>query len=204
MIEDARGFPNNTSIGADLCIVGGGAAAISLAMGYIKSGKSIVILPGGGPKQTPQCIDLYRGKVSPEQSHEPLEENRLRMWGGSTTVWGGRCVPFDPIDFESRSWIPGSGWPIGFSELKDYVAQANQLSEAGKADFDARSVFPEKQAELVRGFDDEDFATWPLERWSIPTDYSKRYKTDLEMASNVRVLLHARHSSPAELKWCDA
>jgi len=191
MIEDARGFPNNTSIGADLCIVGGGAAAISLAMGYIKSGKSIVILPGGGPKQTPQCIDLYRGKVSPEQSHEPLEENRLRMWGGSTTVWGGRCVPFDPIDFESRSWIPGSGWPIGFSELKDYVAQANQLSEAGKADFDARSVFPEKQAELVRGFDDEDFATWPLERWSIPTDYSKRYKTDLEMASNVRVLLHA-------------
>lgn len=174
-----------------MCIVGGGAAAISLALGYMKSGRSVILVPGGGPNQTASCIDLYRGKVDPPGSHEPLEENRLRMWGGTTTVWGGRCVPFDPIDFEARPWVPGSGWPIGRDELKDYIAQANELSEAGEADFDARSVFPETQAELLRGFDDEDFATWPLERWSIPTDYSKRYRADLEAASNVRVLLHA-------------
>lgn len=174
-----------------MCIVGGGAAAISLALGYVKSGRSVILVPGGGPHQTAFCIDLYRGKVDPPGSHEPLEENRLRMWGGTTTVWGGRCVPFDPIDFEARPWVPGSGWPIGRDELKDYIAQANELSEAGEADFDARSVFPETQTELLRGFDDENIATWPLERWSIPTDYSKRYGPDLEAASNLRVLLHA-------------
>lgn len=174
-----------------MCIVGGGAAAISLALGYMESGRSVILVPGGGPNQTASCIDLYRGKVDPPGSHEPLEENRLRMWGGTTTVWGGRCVPYDPIDFEARPWVPGSGWPIGRDELKDYIAQANELSEAGEADFDARSVFPETQAELLRGFDDEDFATWPLERWSIPTDYSKRYRAELEAAPSVRVLLHA-------------
>lgn len=194
MIEDARSIPPDTRLDADLCIIGGGAAAISLALEYMKSGRKTIILPGGGPNQTASGIDLYRGKVSPAGSHEPLEENRLRMWGGTTTVWGGRCVPFDPIDFESRPWIPDSGWPVGLDDLKDYISQANELSEAGAADFDARSVFPETQAEIVRGFDNEEFASWPLERWSIPTDYSKRYRAELESEPNVRVLLHAHAS----------
>ena len=191
MIEDARRISPDTIIEADLCIVGGGSAAISVALEYMKSGRTVVLLPGGGPHQTSSAIDLYRGRVERPRTHEPLEENRLRMWGGTTTVWGGRCIPFDAIDFEERSWVPASGWPVGLDELKEYIARANELSEAGKADFDARSVFPEKQAEILRGFDDEDFATWPLERWSIPTDYSKRYRTDLEVASNVRVFMHS-------------
>jgi choline dehydrogenase-like flavoprotein len=113
------------------------------------------------------------------------------MWGGTTTVWGGRCVPFDPIDFATRSWVPGSGWPISHEELKDHVSRANELSEAGVADFDARTSFPETQGEILRGFDNEELVSWPLERWSVPTDYSKRYRADLEAASNVRVMLHA-------------
>jgi len=191
MIEDARLIAPDSSHEADLCIVGGGAAAIAVALEYMKSGRQIILLPGGGPNQTAAGIDLYRGKVSPAGSHEPLEENRLRMWGGTTTVWGGRCVPFDPVDFESRPWMPDSGWPISLHEIENYISRASELSEAGQADFDARSVFPKTQAEILRTFDDEDFATWPLERWSIPTDYCKRYKPELESASNVRVLLHA-------------
>lgn len=191
MIEDARLIPAGTRIEADLCIVGGGAAAISLALEYIKSGLQTIVLPGGGPNQTASAIDLYRGKVNPKGSHEPLEENRLRMWGGTTTVWGGRCIAFDPVDFEARPWVADSGWPISLEELKDHLSRASELSEAGDADFDARSVFPNTQAEIIKGFDDKDFATWPLERWSIPTDYSKRYRAELESAPNVRVLLHA-------------
>jgi hypothetical protein len=26
--------------------------------------------------------------------------NRKRQFGGTTTVWAGVCLPFDPIDFE--------------------------------------------------------------------------------------------------------
>ncbi len=191
MIEDARMIAPGSCLEADLCIVGGGAAAISLALEALKSGMTVIVLPGGGPNQTAASIDLYRGKVNPTGSHEPLEENRLRMWGGTTTVWGGRCIPFDAVDFEARPWVPGSGWPISLHELRDYLSRASELSEVGEADFDARSVFPETQAEILKGFDDEDFATWPLERWSIPTDYSKRYRAELESAPNVRVLLHA-------------
>lgn len=191
MIEDARTIQPGTRLSADLCIVGGGAAGISLALGIMKSGGTVILIPGGGSNQTASAIDLYRGKVDPRGSHEPLEENRIRMWGGTTTVWGGRCVPFDPIDFEERHWVPDSGWPVGLAELQDYIAKANELAEAGAADFDARSVFPGTQHEILHGFDDESLATWPLERWSIPTDFSKRYRAELESAPKVRVLLHA-------------
>jgi choline dehydrogenase-like flavoprotein len=191
MIEDARSIPAGTCLTADLCIVGGGAAAISLALEYMKSGREVVLVPGGGWNQTASAIDLYRGKVSPPGSHEPLEENRLRMWGGTTTVWGGRIVPFDPVDFEARPWVPGSGWPITLESLREPIARACELSEAGTADFDARSAFPKTQPEILKSFDNADLATWPLERWSIPTDFSKRYRPDLESAPSVRVLLHA-------------
>ncbi len=191
MIEDARKINPGTVLEADLCIVGGGSAAISVAMGYKDSGRSVILIPGGGPNQTATGIDLYRGKVSPPGSHEPLEENRLRMWGGTTTVWGGRCVPYDPIDFEKRSWIPDSGWPISHADVQPYMQPACVLSEAGVAEFDARKTFPNKQAEILKGFDNEELVSWPMERWSVPTDYSKRYRADLDEAPNVRVLIHA-------------
>jgi len=199
MIEDARNIEPGTILNVDLCILGGGAAAISLCLEYMNSGRSVILLPGGGPSQTASCIDLYRGKVSPSASHEPIEENRIRMWGGTTTVWGGRCVPFDAIDFKKREWVPDSGWPVKLEEIEPYIAKANELSEAGKADFDARSVFPKTQPEILRGFDCEDIATWKLERWSIPTDFSRRYRTEIEKAPNVRILLHA-HGIHLQLK----
>lgn len=191
MIEDARKIKSGSILEADLCIVGGGSAAISVAMRYLDSGNSIIMIPGGATNQTALGIDLYRGKVSPSGSHEPLEENRLRMWGGTTTVWGGRCVPFDPIDFEHRDWIPGSGWPIRHESLDRYWEPACRFSEAGDAAFDARKVFPNTQKEIVRGFDNDQLVSWPLERWSVPTDYCRRYRPDLDAASNVRVLIHA-------------
>lgn len=192
MIEDARNIAAGSRLEADLCVLGGGPAAIATALEYMKSGRSVIIVPGGGPNQTPSAIDLYRGKVSPPGSHEPIEENRLRMWGGTATVWGGRLVPFDPIDFERRDWVPHSGWPIGHEELKKYVAEACALSEGGLAEFDARRAFPDKQAEMIGGFDNADFATWPLERWSVPTDYSRRYDREFRESPAVRVLLHAQ------------
>lgn len=191
MIEDARQIRPDEVLEADLCIVGGGAAAIAVAMGYKDSGRTIILIPGGGSNQTAFGIDLYRGKVAPTGSHEPLEENRLRMWGGTTTVWGGRCVPFDHIDFESRSWIPDSGWPIGHGDVEPFMEAACRLAEAGAPEFDARKVFPATQPEIIKGFDNDDLVSWPLERWSVPTDFSTRYRADLETAANVRVLMHA-------------
>lgn len=191
MIEDARKIPRDAQLETDLCVIGSGAAGITVATEYLRTGRSVIVIPGGGRHQSSQGLDLYRGKVDPPGSHEPLEENRLRMWGGTTTVWGGRCIPFDPIDFQFRSWVPNSGWPIRLDDLRDEISRGNRFSEAGKADFDARTTFPDRQQEILTGFDNDDLVSWPLERWSVPTDYAKRYRLELDFASSVRVLLHS-------------
>ena len=49
---DARELDNNTIIEGDLCIVGAGAAGISMALDWNKSGKKVILLEGGGLNTT--------------------------------------------------------------------------------------------------------------------------------------------------------
>src|SRR5438552_238981 len=112
MIEDARRIPAGTTMECDVCIVGGGAAGISIATELAGNNCRVVLLEGGGKIETAQGRDIHRGFVAPGSSHERLEKYRRRQWGGSTAAWGGRCVPFDEIDFEKRDWVPHSGWPF--------------------------------------------------------------------------------------------
>ena len=199
MIEDARKIPAGTTLDADLCIIGGGPAGISIAREFAGTGKKVILLVGGGRRERADYRDLYRGFAEPPGSHEPLEENRPRVLGGGTTVWGSRCVPYDPIDFEKREWIPHSGWPITYESLRPHFERANVICETGDFRYDARDVFPDKQREMIAGFDGADIATWQLERWGPPTDFGRRYEKDLRTAENISVLLHA-HATNLQLE----
>jgi choline dehydrogenase-like flavoprotein len=46
-----------------------------------------------------------------------------------------RYLPLDPIDFETRSWVPHSGWPITFQDLVPYYDRARALCGLGPFDF---------------------------------------------------------------------
>ena len=45
---DARNIDNNTVIEGDICIIGAGAAGISMALEWINSGHKVILLEGGG------------------------------------------------------------------------------------------------------------------------------------------------------------
>ena len=192
MIEDAREIPNQTILDTTVCILGGGAVGITLARELVRNGIEVILLPGAGKKERKSDRDRYRGRADPPGSHEPLEENRKRVFGGTTTAWGGRCVPFDPIDFEPRSWIPNSGWPIGWENVQPFLAEAMKLCEAGDTDFDARSAFPTSPAMMGPNFDDPEVVTWPLEKWSPPTNFARKYGPELSEAGRCRILLYGQ------------
>ena len=136
MIENARELPAGAVVDADVCVVGGGAAGITIALELARSPIRVVLLAGGDRHEGADDRDLYRGEIAPGTSHEPLEEGRRRAWGGTTSAWHGRCVPLDRLDLEERSWVADSGWPIGFNELERYIASATDLCEAGPARYD--------------------------------------------------------------------
>ncbi|MCJ9714321.1 FAD-binding protein, partial [Bordetella hinzii] len=141
MILDASTIPDGATLTADLCIVGGGAAGITLALALMDSGLDIVLLESGGPRETPAAQDLYAGTVADARMHPEPDRYRQRRMGGSTTIWGGRCMPFDAIDFERRDYIAHSGWPIGLDDLLPYYPRANQLCEAGDFAYTVQTAF---------------------------------------------------------------
>lgn len=119
----AQGGPDG--IAADVAIIGAGAAGLSLARRLLATGASVAILESGGFDHEDATADLNVGR-SIGLDYYPLKDSRLRFFGGTTAIWGGRCAALDPIDFERRSWVRYSGWPITADELDPYYAEARR------------------------------------------------------------------------------
>lgn len=190
MIESANKVPRGTTIEADVCVVGAGPAGITLALTLAGNGLNVVVLEAGERAHDRRAQSHYEGEVADERLHSPVHRYRLRGLGGSTGSWGGRCVPYDPIDFEARAFVPASGWPISYDGLLPWYAKANTWVEAGRFAYDARTALPDAPP-LLDGFVSDIVHTHGLERFSCPTDFGKRYRKRLEAAPDVRVLTGA-------------
>jgi choline dehydrogenase-like flavoprotein len=126
VIADARGVPDGSTLQADLCIIGGGAAGITIARELAGSGANIVLLESGGLELEGETQALNKGE-NVGLPYFPLDAARLRGFGGTTYHWGGVCRPFDPIDFERRPGVPHSGWPIDRATLDAYYPRAREI-----------------------------------------------------------------------------
>jgi len=123
-IDCAREAPE--AVTADVAIVGSGAAGQAAARRLLSRGCSVVLIESGGLDHDSATSDLNRGEIIGQDYH-PLEHSRLRFFGGTTAIWGGRCAEMDPIDFERREWVDYSGWPIGPDEIASYVGEARRM-----------------------------------------------------------------------------
>jgi choline dehydrogenase-like flavoprotein len=191
LLLESNELPNEAALRCELCIVGAGAAGITIARKLIDRGLDVLLLEAGGLAPESATQDLYAGSVVDERLHSPPIRYRQRMFGGTTTIWGGRCVPFDEIDFEHRDYIPHSGWPIERSVLMPYYEDANRLCEAGDFSYRAAEEFGQPLPPMIAGFESANFTTDTLERFSCPTNFGRRYLHKLSNASTLRVLLHA-------------
>lgn len=191
MIEDCMSVPAGTTLESDVCIVGGGPAGISVALQLKDSGLRVILLESGALTPEEETQQLYEGHVADAAMHPPLDRYRQRRFGGSSTIWGGRCMPFDPIDFECRPFVDHSGWPINRTDLDPFYAQANRLCEAGDFAYEANSAFPGGMRPMLHGFNGKYFTTEAIERISCPTDFAHRYAHRLRASASVRVLFHA-------------
>lgn len=111
---------------AEICVVGAGAAGIVLAVKLAHLGHQVTLLEGGGQEIADVEQDVYRSELT-GLPHRGIHSGRFRAHGGTTNKWGGQILELDTIDFESRPWIPGSGWPFPKSELAPHYARALEL-----------------------------------------------------------------------------
>jgi choline dehydrogenase-like flavoprotein len=191
MIDDANSIESGSVLACDLCIVGAGAAGISLALQFLRSDLRVVLLESGSTAPDDATQRLYESDVADPRLHAPGDRYRARRFGGSTTIWGGRCVPFDPLDFASRPWVTDHTWPIGYDDVSRYYPAANELCEAGEYVYDAARAVPGGMRPMINGFDSAHFSADGIERFSCPTDFGARYRHRLAASQSVRVLLNA-------------
>ena len=195
MIVDSNDLEAGQPLVAELCIVGAGAAGITLALALIETGIDVLLLEAGGYDNESATQALYAGEVVDERLHSPPDRYRQRRFGGTTTIWGGRCVPFDANDFELRDYVPHSGWPITREALIPFYGKANRLCEAGPFAYTAAEAFERPLPPMLAGFQSARFSTDTLERFSCPTDFGARYGHRLRAATSIRVILHANVTS---------
>ena len=191
---DARTLPSGTVLTTDLAIIGGGPAGISLALALADSGHDILLLESGDVSFNDKSQSLYEGSQG-GVAYTALDGGRLRFLGGSTNHWGGWCRPLDTIDFEKRSWVPHSGWPITRAALEPYFPKAQTLVEAGPWLYDRADALVNENGPLINLASGGVHTSWfQFSRTKddvLPTHFGTRYQNDLGRAGKIKFLLHA-------------
>src|SRR5579859_3378867 len=188
ILESGNDFAALLSRKVRVCIIGAGAAGISLACELDGCGFEVRLFEAGA--RANHVGDFYEGSATPPHP-EPRQFRRVGF-GGTTAVWGGRCVPFDPIDFERREYLANTGWPITYDEVARFYPAAMEYCDAGRFDFLTRTSLPGAEA-IIRGFKgDEVVDADHIERYSLPTDFGRRYRRQLQKSANVTVMLGLR------------
>lgn len=180
---DARKLENNTVVEGDICIVGAGAAGITLALQFIGSPLKIILLEGGGFEYEPAMQDLYRGK-SVGLSYYSLESSRLHYFGGTTGHWAGYCSQYDDIDFKKRDWVPGSGWPLTREDLEPYYKKAAEILELNT------SLPDENTLKSSLPFD-RNILKDKMWYFSPPVRFGKKYRDAIVNAPNIDLYTYA-------------
>lgn len=186
MIGDGREIDPEKILHYDLCIIGGGAAGITLARDFIGRDRSVVLLESGGLEADPEVQQLYAG-VNQGIPYE-LAGTRLRFFGGTTNHWTGMCRPLSQSDLTARPWVPNSGWPIDASALEPFYPGAQKVCELGPYEYSV----PYWRNQGLGLLDlSRDGLVNQVYQLSPPTRFGKEYRDALRRAQNVAVLLHS-------------
>jgi choline dehydrogenase-like flavoprotein len=127
MIRDFTEFEDGAAVAADICIVRGGAAGITMAREFIGTRFSVLMLEGGGLKAEQK---LYESEVV-GLPRAGVHEGRTRVFGGTTTLRGGQALRLDALDLQKRNWVLHSGWPISREELEPFYDRADRVLQLG-------------------------------------------------------------------------
>ncbi|MEM9433951.1 MAG: GMC family oxidoreductase [Pseudomonadota bacterium] len=162
----------------DICVIGAGVAGLVFARKLADTGLNILLVESGDRTQSQKAQSLNAGRSN--LTDYPFAASRARVFGGTSTRWYGACVQLDPTDFETRSWMPSSGWPLKASDLASYVEDA-------RADF---GLGPEAGANLNRPpFEHPDLQAKTV-GFSAPLDLGQRYEALIAKSTTVHCMLN--------------
>lgn len=173
---------------ADLCVVGAGPAGIAIARSFVGTSTTVCLIEGGGLAGEDRSQSLYEGSSA---GGTPFDAgtSRMRVFGGSCTLWGGGCIPLADSDLEPRDWVPDSGWPLRYADLAPWYAKAREFCRIDPAHAFGPGTFEGPTARAPLELDPEAMVNFIFAR--SPITFGEAYRDTLAQAPNITVLLHA-------------
>lgn len=187
MIRPHDHFPTGMTVETDVVIVGAGAIGIATALELAKSGVQVALLESGldHMDRAAQALASFDSRQD-DYFHSDASVTVRRQVGGTTALWGGRCVKFDPIDFDKRSITAQAPWPIGYDDVEPYLQRACDYARCGQAKFNAREIPELAGKEMIPGLPDGEVRTTDLERWAV-TRFGSEYRDALRNTPGLTV-----------------
>jgi len=191
MIVDLSAAEGPTQFTFDLCVVGTGAAGLTIASEMLGAPLNVVLVESGGLDFELPTQALYDVDIS-GLPHPGSTLGRFRVCGGSTTKWGGQALPLMPWDFERREWVAHSDWPISFDEVRRYYPRACRFLSVDERNFDT-DLFSYLGVQPP-AFDAQ--RVWyHFSKWSPHPDLRQHYLAALRDSRHCTLLLHANVTS---------
>jgi hypothetical protein len=172
----------------DVCIVGAGPAGITASLELEDSGLKILLVDSGTSNSNSQVQSNSDAIIKNTLNHAPMHEAIRAQLGGTSSIWGGRCVPLDSTDFQVRDYMKNSGWPISFDEINKYYPSACTYSLCGKPNFSSLLNATKLNGGLTPSMKDGNVLSSSLERWSLPVNFWINYQSRLKDSSSISVL----------------
>jgi choline dehydrogenase-like flavoprotein len=171
---------------ADICIVGAGAAGITLAVESAHKGKKVLLLEGGGALREDSSQALYDSEIA-GLPHRGIHTGRIRVKGGTTVRWGGQILELDALDFTPRPGVPESGWPFPKSTLTTFYERALTLEGLSKVERSDAAVWSDLGLPFTQFGELEAY----LSRWCPEPNFSRLHHKILTEHPNIHLWLHA-------------
>jgi|SaaInlV_120m_DNA_4_1040238.scaffolds.fasta_scaffold06143_3 choline dehydrogenase-like flavoprotein len=190
MIYDAKKMEVKDIISTNsVCIIGGGVAGIILALEISRRKLNVIVLESGTDVFDESTQVLYKAQSFPAIFPNP-HYSRLRMLGGSSNHWENSTERFDPIDFEKRSWISNSGWPINYSDIEKYYPEAETYCGVNGGGYDLPSWLDQLKIEDLSE-SSKRLYTSIIKSAVPPTNFYRKYKNELARSRRIQVYKNA-------------
>lgn len=207
MLRLANEFADDAVLNYDVCIVGSGPAAITLATQLAERSLRIVLLESGAQRYN--FVSAYRSNAPFDQNVQPLYDgelegwlkthqpnylssSRLRGYGGTGNVWSGWCWPLEPHDFEDSRLRPGTAWPINYQDLHEYYERAQGVCQLDAYRYDTPDYWPEqvksKRLEIIKS-PDASLRTRIIQ--FNPLNFRDHYHEEIESSPAIDLLQNA-------------
>ncbi len=173
--NNPKNIPINTPL-YDVCVVGAGAAGITIATELGKLGHSVALCEAGGMEHSDESQDSYAMNVIGDPL-KSLQHGRLRYFGGTTNHWGGWCRSFEPIDFDRGYLGELYQWPIKFDEINTYLDTACNIIG-----------FPNNYAQFDKNRHE---SIKELKFHFLPTKFAKKYNDTIVSSQLIDLYLNA-------------